>query len=210
MQVKNLFRSLAIAFLALLAILTIIGILRRDRGGWTQYERGLIHRSDSLMNVTLMPKDSAILRSKAAELTPRMLRSRETKELVAKMLYTVRHPSQDGVGIAAPQVGISRRIICIQRFDLPGEPFVAFLNPQIDSLFGEVLPGPEGCLSVPGKRGIVRRNRSLILSYVDGETLDAHRDTIEGFTAVIVQHECDHLDGVLYTDRADSLWTVSD
>lgn len=107
-------------------------------------------------------------------------------------------------------VGILRRIVLVQRFDLPGEPFIAFLNPQIDSLFGEVLPGPEGCLSVPGKRGIVRRNRSLILSYVDGETLDAHRDTIEGFTAVIVQHECDHLDGVLYTDRADSLWTVSD
>ena len=60
MQVKTLFRSFAVSFLALAAILTIIGILRRDRGGWTQYERGLIHRSDSLMNVTLMPKDSAI------------------------------------------------------------------------------------------------------------------------------------------------------
>ena len=210
MQVKNLFRSLAIAFLALLAILTIIGILRRDHNGWTESEKALILRQDSLMNVTLMPKDSAILRSKAAELTPRMLRSRETKELVAKMLYTVRHPSQDGVGIAAPQVGISRRIICVQRFDLPGDPFKACLNPVIDTLFGEMAPGREGCLSIPDKRGIVTRHQGAVLSYTDAETLEYHRDTIEGFTAVIVQHECDHLDGILYTDRADSLWTVSD
>lgn len=210
MKVKSLFRTLAITFLLLAALLTTVGILRREPGGWTPKERTIIFRSDSLMKVTVMPRDSVFLRATAIPLTEKMLGSDEVKTLIAKMLHTVTDPSQDGVGIAAPQVGISRRIVLVQRFDLPGEPFVAFLNPQIDSLFGEVLPGPEGCLSVPGKRGIVRRNRSLILSYVDGETLDAHRDTIEGFTAVIVQHECDHLDGVLYTDRADSLWTVSD
>lgn len=210
MQVKTLFRSFAVSFLALAAILTIIGILRRDHNGWTESEKAIILRQDSLMTVTLMPKDSAILRAKAAELSPRMLRSRETQELVAKMLYTVRHPSQDGVGIAAPQVGISRRIICVQRFDLPGEPFKACLNPVIDTLFGEMAPGREGCLSIPDKRGIVTRHQGAVLSYTDAETLEYHRDTIEGFTAVIVQHECDHLDGILYTDRADSLWTVSD
>ena len=79
MQAKTLFRSFAVSFLALAAILTIIGILRRDHNGWTESEKAIILRSDSLMNVTVMPKDSAILRSRAAELTPRMLRSRETQ-----------------------------------------------------------------------------------------------------------------------------------
>ena len=207
---KRFFRILAIGFLAVLAVLTIIGVLRRDPSGWSPREKTIIIRSDSLMNVTTMPGDSAFLRLKAAPLTEKMLRSEETRTLVAKMLHTVRHPSQDGVGIAAPQVGISRRIVLVQRFDLPGEPFVACLNPQIDSLFGEILPGREGCLSVPGLRGMVRRHQGAILSYVDAQTLEPRRDTILGFTAVIVQHECDHLDGVLYTDRADSLWTVKE
>lgn len=207
---KRFFRILAIGFLAVLAVLTIIGVLRRDPSGWSPAERTIIIRSDSLMKVTTMPGDSVFLRLKAAPLTEKMLRSEETQTLVAKMLHTVRHPSQDGVGIAAPQVGISRRIVLVQRFDLPGEPFVACLNPQIDFLFGEILPGREGCLSVPGLRGMVRRHQGAILSYVDAQTLEPRRDTILGFTAVIVQHECDHLDGVLYTDRADSLWTVKE
>jgi peptide deformylase len=122
------------------------------------------------------------------------------------MLATVRAPQHDGVGIAAPQVGVSKRIICLQRFDKDGGPFECYLNAHIDSLFGEIGKGPEGCLSVPPMRGLVPRYTSVIVSYVHPETLESRRDTVTGYTAVIFQHECDHLDGRLYTDIADTVY----
>ena len=176
-------------------------------GQWTPGERAIIDYSDSLMTVMIMPGDSAILRARSIDLSTAELRSPRLRSLIGKMLYTVQDPSQDGVGIAAPQVGINRRIVCIQRFDMPGEPFKAFVNIKIDSLLGPVVCGPEGCLSVPGKRGIVPRHRSIKISYTDIDSGTVCHETVEGFTAVIFQHECDHLDGILYTDRADSLFT---
>ena len=178
-------------------------------GDFTAAEREIITRNDSVMYVTLIsePLDSAFLRTPSRELSPRAIRSGEFRTLAAKMLATVQSPQQGGVGIAAPQVGIGRRVIAVQRFDKDGEPFEVYPNVRIDSLFGEVVPGPEGCLSVPGKRGTVRRNRSVIIRFTNPETLETVVDTVHGFTAVIFQHECDHLDGIMYTDRAASVWT---
>ena len=152
------------------------------------------------------PADSVILRMPSRDLTRRELRSRRTRVLVSRMLETVQSPEQDGVGIAAPQVGQNLRIICVQRLDKAEEPFESYLNVRIDSLFGEVKSGPEGCLSIPPYRGEVRRHQGVVISYVDPGTLKARRDTVLGFTAVIFQHECDHLDGILYTDRADTVY----
>ena len=76
----------------------------------------------------------------------------------------------------------------------------------MDSLFGAVSRGPEGCLSVPGKRGFVSRYGSVIVRYTDPATLAVRRDTVHGYTAIIFQHETDHLDGILYTDRAESVF----
>ena len=176
---------------------------------WTERERDIIRTSDSLMYVTTIPADSAILRAQSVDLGHRELDSPELKTLIAKMLRTVTDPSQDGVGIAAPQVGINRRIILVQRFDKPGEPFEAYVNVKVDSLAGEIISGPEGCLSVPGLRGIVKRHSKIGISYTDISTLERVDEEVEGFTAVIFQHECDHLDGILYIDRADSVF-VSD
>ena len=128
------------------------------------------------------------------------------------MLATVQDPSEDGVGIAGPQVGISRRIVAVQRFDKPGEPFEVYPNIRIVGFSGDTEPGPEGCLSVPGLRGDVMRYRDIDITYTligasaDGQSNAAlaPRDTterVQGFTAVIFQHECDHLDGVLYIDK---------
>ena len=89
---------------------------------FTPAERELIAGSDSLMYVTTMPSDSAILRTPCAELSAAELASPLAQTLVDKMLHTVQHPPQDGVGIAAPQVGVLRRVICVQRFDKEGEP----------------------------------------------------------------------------------------
>ena len=167
---------------------------------WTSREREIIRTSDSLMYVTTIPADTAILRAQSVDLGPRELESPELQTLLAKMLRTVTDPSQDGVGIAAPQVGI---------FDKPGEPFEAYVNVKVDSLAGEIVSGPEGCLSVPGLRGIVKRHSKIGISYTDISTLERVDEEVEGFTAVIFQHECDHLDGILYIDRADSVF-VSD
>jgi peptide deformylase len=106
-------------------------------------------------------------------------------------------------------VGLSRRIIAVQRFDKEGEPFEVYPTIRIESLSGDVVSGKEGCLSVPGKRGSVPRHTTVVVSYKDPLTLETIRDTVEGFTAVIFQHEIDHLEGVLYTDRADSLLSTA-
>ena len=173
--------------------------------GWTGAEKSLIRESPDVMPVCMMPKDSAVLRAQSIDLGRRELRSPELQTLIRKMLHTVTDPSQDGVGIAAPQVGLNRRIVCVMRYDKPGEPFEAFVNIRIDSLIGPTKPGPEGCLSLPELRGIVPRHQKVQISYLTPEGKPV-TEQVEGYTAVIFQHECDHLDGILYTDRADSVW----
>ena len=184
------------------------GVLGCTSRAFTRAERALIIESDSLMYVTTIDvaADSVILRTPSADLTTQELESEELKVLLGKMLYTVQHPTQDGVGIAAPQVGLNKRIVCVQRFDKPGEPFECYLNAHIDSLGGEIAVGPEGCLSIPGKRGLVPRHTKVQIRYVAPGTREECSEEVEGFTAVIFQHEIDHLEGVLYTDRADSVF----
>ena len=194
---------LALLVGALVAALTILWNNRRP---FTPEQRLIIRQSDSVMYVTTWPEDSAILRTPCVDFTKAELKSKDIKTLMAKMLKTVRSPQQDGVGIAAPQVGISKRLICLQRFDKEGGPFECYPNIHIDSLFGAIGKGPEGCLSVPPMRGLVPRYTSVIVSYLDPETLEPKRDTVTGYTAVIFQHECDHLDGILYIDRADTVY----
>ena len=108
---------------------------------FTKEQRLIIRQSDSVMYVTTWPEDSAILRTPCADLTKAELKSKDLKTLTAKMLKTLRSPQQDGVGIAAPQVGISKRIIWLQRFDKDGGPFECYLNPHLDSLFGTIGKG---------------------------------------------------------------------
>lgn len=193
---KTMFRILAI--LALATACTA-------RGGWTDWEQTVIDRSDSVMYVTVMPADSAILRAASQDLGPKELASARLQTLLDKMYRTLTDPSQDGVGIAAPQVGINRRIVMVMRYDKPGKPIEPYLNIQIDSLLGTPVPGPEGCLSVPPYRGVVRRCPKVQISYLraDGTPVT---EQVEGYSAIIFQHECDHLDGILYTDRADTVY----
>lgn len=182
----------------------------KEADGWTDAERKILAQSDSVMYVTVLPEDSLVLRTPSRNLTDDMIRSEEFRHLADLMLATVRSPRQDGVGIAAPQVGIGRRLAWVQRFDKAGEPWELFPNIRIDSLFGNIVPGPEGCLSVPPMRGIVPRSSSVIVRWTDPHTLQECRDTVHGYTAVIFQHECDHLDGTLYIDRADTVFVSSD
>ncbi len=176
-----------------------------SRSGWSQWEETVIDRSDSVMYVAVMPSDSAILRASSTDLGPAELASAQLQALLAKMYRTLTDPSQDGVGIAAPQVGINRRIVMVMRYDKPGRPIEPYLNIKVDSLIGTPVPGPEGCLSVPPYRGVVRRAPKVQISYLQADGTPV-TEQVEGYSAVIFQHECDHLDGILYTDRADTVY----
>lgn len=145
-------------------------------------------------------KDSLVLRTKCGEIPVKALQSEEYITLARKMVSTVTSPEQDGVGIAGPQVGISRRVVAVQRFDKVGEPFEVYPNIRITERRGDQQPGPEGCLSIPGRRGNVARYKDIDISYTSVKTLKDTTESVIGYTAVIFQHECDHLDGVLYTD----------
>lgn len=212
-------------------ILTILLSVSCNRPGegFTNEERSLINRADSIMRVLTIEDslDNAVLRSISTDMSAEALSSPEYERLVRLMVATVTHPSQDGVGIAGPQVGLNRRVVAVQRFDKPGEPFEVYPNIRIVSMSDSLAYGPEGCLSVPDRRGEVLRSQKIVIEYADIELLNEAddrdhgrqhrgglhrrksspaplpvcRDTVKGFTAVIFQHECDHLDGVLYIDR---------
>ena len=127
--------------------------------------------------------------------------SSEYKALEQKLIATVTSPDQDGVGIAAPQVGLLRRVVAVQRFDKEGEPFEVYPNIRVIRPRGEMAPGPEGCLSIPDRMGNVMRYQDIDIRYTSPFTLKDTVETVLGFTAVIFQHETDHLDGVLYIDK---------
>ncbi|RZJ70813.1 MAG: peptide deformylase [Flavobacterium sp.] len=120
--------------------------------------------------------------------------------LIDRMYATVRDTANPGVGIAAPQIGINRNVIWVQRFDKKGEPFEAYLNPKIIWSSKLLRKGTEGCLSIADVRGDVLRNYTIRIIYLDRNG-KAHEEMVEGFTAVIFQHEIDHLNGILFTDR---------
>lgn len=178
----------------------------------TRAEKVLINGSDSLMRVLTVADsaDLAVLRAESVDFSAADLASPEFEALVAKMKFTVQDPSQDGVGIAAPQVGLNRRLIVVCRLDLPGEPFEAYANVQIDSLWGDDIVGREGCLSIPGLRGNVSRKEFASVSYTDPASLERRREIVSGYVARIFQHEVDHLAGILYTDRTGEVWEVEE
>lgn len=200
-------KHLGTAILFALFMMTSCG---RPAEGFTAAELKIINGSDSIMRVLTIEDESdlAVLRSSSTDLSLAGLQSDEYDRLAELMVATVTHPSQDGVGIAAPQVGINRRIVAVQRFDKEGEPFEVYPNIRIVWASDSVAMGPEGCLSVPDRRGDVLRSQEIVIEYADmkaassaKDTIPMVRDTVSGFTAVIFQHEVDHLEGILYIDR---------
>lgn len=174
---------------------------------WSSAERKIINEQGEIMRVLTVynESDSLVLRSKCSTISNRELKSSEYTTLADKMVATVTSPEQDGVGIAGPQVGILRRIVAVQRFDKEGFPFEVYPNIKIANHAGEKKIGVEGCLSIPGRRGNVARYQDISITYTSIKTLNDTTECIKGFTAVIFQHECDHLDGVLYTDYLEEL-----
>ena len=170
--------------------------------GFTTDERKVIYGGDEeIMRVLSIAneQDSLTLRSTSKPLKRDMVSQDEFVTLCRRMLTTVQNPENEGVGIAAPQVGILRRLVAVQRFDKEGEPFEFFINPEIVAKDDTLVAGGEGCLSVPEIYDDVERSQRITLRYYDS-SFTPHEEVIEGFTAVIFQHEIDHLDGKLFID----------
>ncbi len=168
---------------------------------FTSAEREVICQGEGIMRVLSIDNeaDSLFLREESLPISESMLQTKEWTLLRERMLLTVQNPEATGVGIAAPQVGIHRNVVAVQRFDKEGEPFEFFINPEIIEHVGERADGGEGCLSVPELYGNVSRWQEIVLRYRDEEFVE-HTERIEGFTAVIFQHEVDHLSGRLFID----------
>lgn len=172
------------------------------QSGWTAEEKELIQKPGETMRVLTIDnrEDSLVLRKECELIDVKDLSGEVYRTLAEKMVATVTSPEEDGVGIAGPQVGISRRVVAVQRFDKAGEPFEVYPNISITARRGEKEVGTEGCLSIPGRRGDVARYRDIDITYTSVKTLKDTTESVSGFTAVIFQHECDHLDGILYID----------
>src|SRR5210317_801275 len=132
----------------------------------------------------------------------------ELFSLIDDMIETMK--ANDGAGLAAPQIGVFKRLVIFgfdqnDRYpDAEAVPFTVLINPEIKPLSDELENGWEGCLSVPGLRGVVPRYKKINFQGYDQFGKKINRD-VEGFHARVVQHECDHLLGILYPMRIEDL-----
>ena len=160
----------------------------------------------ALRQIVLVPEP--VLRRKAPKVTTF---DNDFQKLVDDMIETMR--DAPGVGLAAPQVGISQRLFVMEFGDEEDEEapkkLYVWVNPEIVKSSEEQVLGIEACLSVPGLAGEVERHQTLVVKGQNryGKNI---KHKLDGWTARIFQHENDHLDGVLFTDRALKVWQPSE
>jgi peptide deformylase len=164
----------------------------------------------SVLNVLRL--GNPILRQKAEPVSLEELAQGAFQRFIRDLVDTMRE--YDGVGLAAPQVGESIRVAVVESEDnlrYPGSPDIPLLiliNPVVRPLSQKKVSGWEGCLSVPGLRGMVPRYQEIAVDAynANGRPLEFEaRD----FFAVVIQHEVDHLDGIVYVDRIEDMKTLS-
>ena len=145
-----------------------------------------------------------ILRKKARQVPKNYLETERFSQLLLDMKDSMKH--YGGIGIAAPQIGVDLSVALIELmgFNRYGQevnlPLTTFINPKIEYLTEEKQGFWEGCLSVPGLRGFVERPNKVKVTYMNEKGEDKEL-IAEGFLATVLQHELDHLEGVLYIDR---------
>ena len=148
-----------------------------------------------------------VLRERARELKPAELRAAETQSLIDDMIETKR--AAHGAGLAANQVGEAVRVMLVEvepdnpRYPYkPPFPLTVAVNPILEPLDAETVAINEGCLSVPDLRGEVERHVAVRARFLDRDGVERER-IVRGLAAGTFQHEVDHLDGVLFVDRAE-------
>ncbi|GEM_PF-257231 len=159
-------------------------------------------RSDQPMRVFKINNqaDSILLRTQSLDITADP-NDEILRLLIDRMYTTVRDSASLGAGIAAPQVGILKNVIWVQRFDKENFPFEAYINPKIIQYSEMKWPCREGCLSIPDRSDTTKTRAYAILVEYDRPDGSHGIEMIEEFTAVVFQHEIDHLNGILYLDH---------
>ena len=153
-----------------------------------------------------------VIRGEAKPLTREEIVSGEIQKLIDDMIDSMRE--YDGVGLAAPQVHVSKQIAVIEvnqnpRYpEMPKVPLTILINPRITSRSKKIIESWEGCLSIPDLRGVVPRSTSLVCEAVD-RTGKAVKLEADDFFARVIQHEWDHLQGHVYLDRMPNLRSLS-
>jgi peptide deformylase len=158
----------------------------------------------------LVPENHPVLHAIAEEITPEEFADGTVVKLLKDLRQAIQSYKVDGftaVAIAAPQIGVSKRLFLIedQSTDRDSLPTIIAINPRFTKLSKKTKVAGEGCLSIPDYYGLVKRHTNVTL-----EALDEHGQPFTrgagGLLAQIMQHELDHLDGILFTDRAEEVW----
>ena len=143
----------------------------------------------------ILTQPNPILRKKSVEINLEKIKSRELKGLISAMAKTML--KDDGVGLAAPQIGKNIRMVVVNSKD----GVFCLINPKFTKKSWARELGQEGCLSIPGVFGKVKRHKKISLTYYN-ENGEKIKLTAEGMMARVIQHEVDHLDGILFIDKA--------
>lgn len=157
---------------------------------------------------TVLRMGNPFLRQVALPVDPKEILGSEFQEMLDDMLETMH--AHSGIGLAAPQIGVSKRVALVavpensQRYpEAESFPLDFYINPEWKLIGSEKIGIWEGCLSVPGLRGFVERVNHIEISYLDREARPQSLE-VQGFPAIVFQHEFDHLDGKLFVDRLES------
>ena len=159
----------------------------------------------------LVPENHPALHTIAEEFTAEEFANGTVAKVLKDLRQAIKTYKVDGytaVAIAAPQIGVSKRMFIIEDQSDEGDrlPTVIAINPKITKFSKKTHVVGEGCLSIPDQYGLVRRSTNVTLTATD-EHGKAYTRGAGGLLAQIIQHENDHLDGILFTDRAEKVWT---
>lgn len=162
----------------------------------------------------LVPQNHPALHSIAEEITPEEFQNGFVEKLIKDMRAALKSYNAEGfvgVAIAAPQIGVAKRVFLVedQSEDRNTIPSLIAINPKIIKSSKKADVHGEGCLSVPDHYGAVRRAKNVTIRALDENGAEYERGA-GGLLAQIFQHECDHLDGILFIDRAEQVWHKSE
>ncbi len=168
----------------------------------------MVFSSDNMAR--LVPENNPVLHSTAEEITAEEFADGTVKKIVKDLRQAIKTYKVDGftaVAIAAPQIGVGKRVFIIedQSSDEDRLPTIIAVNPRFIKVSKKTHLVGEGCLSIPDRYGIVRRSTNVTIQAQD-ENGEIFTRGAGGLLAQIMQHEYDHLDGILFVDRAEKVW----
>ncbi|MCK9368390.1 peptide deformylase [Candidatus Dojkabacteria bacterium] len=154
------------------------------------------------LKIITIQENNEFLRKISKKLSLKEIKKKEIQELIDQLIYTVKHTKLDNgwetAGLAAIQTG--HDIALLVSKDLFTNEFLVYINPEIEYLGQAKDIKLEGCLSVPNTEGNVERFKRIRIKYLDRFGIE-HKDKVDGYNARILQHETDHLSGILFIDK---------